>query len=310
MDQIRILRHLRAVVTVVIVVFLAGISIAAAQSPQDGDTQERTLVLEARPVAVPDGRISDYRIGRQDLLEIRVFGVDELSQTVRVAEDGSFTMPLVGRMLVAGKTKGEVESLIEEMLAESYVRDPQVTVFIKEYESTKVAVSGAVRSPGSYEMLGRKTLLEMLSTAGGLDDDPGREIFIIRRDDDGTTRRIGVDLERLVYHADPALNVEVIAGDIVYVPTVEMVRIFVTGAVRTPGKYEVPQDAPVTALKAITLAGGTTDRAAEKQIQIMRYDAEGNRVIYHVNLRRIKRGKAEDPVLQEEDVVLVPEAFF
>ncbi len=304
MDQLRMFRRLRAVVTVVSLVLPACVNLAAAQTPQD------TLVLEARPVSIPDGRISDYRIGRQDLLEIRVFGVDELSQTVRVAEDGSFTMPLLGRLLVAGKTKGEVESLIEELLAESYVRDPQVTVFIKEYESTKVAVSGAVRSPGSYEMLGRKTLLEMLSTAGGLGDEPGREIFIFRRSEDGTSRRIGVDLERLVYHADPALNVEVIAGDIVYVPTVEMVRIFVTGAVRTPGKYEVPQDAPVTALKAITLAGGTTDRAAEKQVQIMRYDADGNRVIYHINLRRIKRGKAEDPVLQEEDVVLVPEAFF
>ena len=72
----------------------------------------------------------------------------------------------------------------------------------------------------------------------------------------------------------------------------------------------VPRDEPVTVLKAITLAGGTTDRAADKRVQIMRKDESGNSVTLTVNLRRIKRGKAEDPILHKDDIVLVPEGFF
>ena len=102
----------------------------------------------------------------------------------------------------------------------------------------------------------------------------------------------------------------VVDGDIIYVPVVEKVRIFVTGAVRTPNLYEVPRSEPITVLKAITLAGGTTDRAAQKKVQVMRTDSMGQRISFIVNLEKIKRGKEEDPILREDDIVLVPEAFF
>ena len=159
-------------------------------------------------------------------------------------------------------------------------------------------------------MLGRRTLLEMLSMAGGLGADLANEIVIFRRNDDGSSQRIPVDLERLVYQADPLLNIVIEPGDIVYVPTVQKIRIFVSGAVRNPDLYEVPRDEPVTVLKAITLAGGTTDRAAEKKVQVIRVDSGGARVTLLVNLRKVKRGEAEDPILLKDDIVLVPEAFF
>ena len=274
-------------------------------------------VLEAHPIERPPVPAnfakrggSDYRIGRQDLLQISVFDLKELDQTVRVADDGSITLPLLGRLQVAGLTKGELETLIAKLLEERYVRNPQVTIFVKEYESKKVAVSGAVKKPDTYEMLGDKTLLEMISLAGGLDKDLGKEIIIFREQDDGTAQRISVDLDKLVYEADPALNVPVLPGDIVYVPSVEKVRIFVTGAVRTPNLYEVPRSEPVTVLKAVTLAGGTTDRASESRVQIIRTDADGNRVTIPVNLKKVKRGKAEDPILMKDDLVLVPESYF
>ena len=145
--------------------------------------------------------------------------------------------------------------------------------------------------------------------AGGLDKEMGKEIIIFRQDGE-TTRRIAVNLERLVYEADPSLNLVVEAGDIIYVPAVEKVRIFVSGAVRNPDLYEVPREEPVTVLKAITLAGGTTDRAALKKVQVIRTDANGNRITLVVNLKKVKRGKAEDPILHKDDVVLVPESFF
>lgn len=283
-------------------------------TPAEPDEQ----MLEAFPVRPELGQEpsfslrggSDYRIGKQDLLEIKVFDLDELNQTVRVADDGSITVPLLGRLSVAGLSKGDLEALLARLLEERYIRDPQVTIFVKEYESKKIAVSGAVRKPGTYEMLGEKTLLEMISIAGGLDRDLGREIIIFRRDGDGTTRRISVDLDRLVYDADPELNVTVEPSDIIYIPTVETVRIFVSGAVKNPNLYEIPRAEPITVLRAITLAGGTTDRASERRVQVIRTDAAGARVTIPVDLRKIKKGKLDDPVLQKDDLVLVPEAFF
>jgi polysaccharide export outer membrane protein len=253
---------------------------------------------------------SDYRIGRQDLLEISVFDVEELDQTVRVADDGSITMPLLGRLLVAGISKTQLEELIARLLEDRYVRSPQVTVFVKEYESKRIAVSGAVKRPGAYEMLGRKTLLEMISLAGGLDADPGKQIIIFRRGEGGVTKRLSVDLEELVFRADPELNLVLEAGDIIYIPALQKVRIFVSGAVKNPDLYEIPRDEPVTVLKAVTMAGGTTDRAAEKRVQVIRVAPNGERISLVVNLRKVKQGKVEDPILKKDDIVLVPESFF
>jgi len=184
---------------------------ATAPAPADKDEE----VLSARPVPADDTLFrrggSDYKVGRQDLLEIKVFDLDELNQTVRVADDGSITVPLLGRLQVAGLTKGELENLIARLLEERFVRDPQVTIFVKEYESKKVAVSGAVKKPGTYEMLGEKTLLEMISQAGGLDAEPGKQIYIFRQSNDGgEATRMAVDLDRLVYRAEAALNVALV----------------------------------------------------------------------------------------------------
>ena len=302
---------------VALVLMSAGVSAHAEQAQSAPQTDEGELVLEAYPAPAsallpPSLSLvrSDYKIGRQDLLDISVFGVDELDQTVRVADDGSITMPLLGTLSVSGLTRTELEQSIARLLAERYVRNPQVTVFVKEYTSKQIAVSGAVKKPGTYEMLGRKTLLEMISMAGGLDSDFGKQIIIFRQNNDGTTERLSVDVKRLVYAADPALNITIAPNDIIYIPAVEKIRIFVSGAVRNPNLYEVPRDEPVTLLKAITLAGGTTDRAAEKKVQIMRTEEDGSRVTLVVNLKQIKRGKAEDPILHPDDIVLIPVSFF
>jgi len=285
--------------------------------PPASETPPPAAVLEARPLGEEERarrfgprNEDDYRIGRQDLLDIRVFGLEELDQTVRVSSDGTIRLPLLGTIDVAGRTKTDLENEIAELLERDYVRDPQVSVFVKEFESKKVAVTGAVKRPGRYEMLGSKTLLEMISLAGGLDKDVGKEIIVFRSLADGRTERLPIDLEGLVFAADPSLNVEIRPEDIVYVPAIETVRIFVSGAVRKPDLYEVPRSEPVTVLKAITLAGGTTERAAEKRVQILRTAADGSRTTLVVNLRRIKRGLETDPVLQGDDLVLVPESFF
>jgi polysaccharide export outer membrane protein len=111
--------------------------------------------------------LGDYRIGAEDLLEIQVFGVDQLARTVRVNSFGMVSLPLIGPTAVGGMTATEAERLIARRLNENYLQDPQVSVFIKEYTNQRVTIEGAVTKPGIYPLRGQTTLLRTLAIAGG-----------------------------------------------------------------------------------------------------------------------------------------------
>lgn len=268
-----------------------------------GSIIEGTLsgTLDPSPVEV---------LGPYDLLEISVFDLDVLNRTVRVSDDGSITLPFLGRIDVHGLTRVDLEKRIASLLGDKYVNDPQVSVFVKEYESRKVSVSGAVRTPSTFQMMGDKTLLDVVSEAGGFTEDVGRSVYVIRRRQDGGTDRLQVDLEKLIYAGDSELNVPIHPGDVVYAPIEEKITIYVNGAVKTPGGYDFKHGDQITVLRAITKAGGTTERAAERRVQILRHHSDGNQSVIPVDLRKVRAGKIADPVLQREDVIDVPEAFF
>jgi len=123
------------------------------------------------PAAAPATRSSsgtrDYRIGTEDLLEIQVFGVDQLSRTVRVNSMGFVSLPLIGNVEVGGLTAQEAEGTIAARLSEAYLQNPQVSLFIKEYTNQRVTIEGAVNKPGIYPLRGQTTLLRTLAMAGG-----------------------------------------------------------------------------------------------------------------------------------------------
>lgn len=112
---------------------------------------------------------SDYRIGAQDLLEISVFGVDDLTRTVRVNSNGQISLPLVGAVTAGGRTTPELEQDIAAKLANGFLQNPQVTVFVKEYTSQRITLEGAVKKPGIYPLTGKTTLLQGIAMAEGLD---------------------------------------------------------------------------------------------------------------------------------------------
>jgi len=259
---------------------------------------------------VPSPATAREVLGPHDLLEISVFDLDQFSRTVRVADDGSITLPFLGRIEVRGLSRVELEQKVAGLLGDKYINDPQVSVFVKEYESRKVSVSGAVKTPSTFHLLGSKTLLDVVSEAGGFTQDVGRMVYVIRRRPDGSTERLSVDLERLIYNGEAAQNVPIHPGDVVYAPIEEKITVYVNGAVKTPGGYEFKHGDQITVLRAITKAGGTTERAAEKKVQILRHQPDGGQSIISVDLRKVRSGKIADPVLQREDVVDVPEAFF
>ena len=134
-------------------------------------------------------------------------------------------------------------------------------------------------------------------------------MYVLRRRADGSTDRLSIELEALIYGGDPTLNVPILPGDVVYAPIEEKITIYVNGAVKTPGGYDFKHGDQMTVLRAITKAGGTTERAARK-VQILRHHTDGNQSVITVDLKKVRAGKIPDPVLQREDVVDVPEAFF
>jgi len=252
----------------------------------------------------------EYRIGPKDLLEISVFGADELSRTVRVSEDGKVTLPLLGEVLVDGLTKSEVEKKLGQLLGEKYVQNPQVTVFIREYQSKRVSVLGAVEKPGPYQLLGRQTLMQIISEAGGLTRDAGNEIVIIRQLPDGSSTSLRISIDDLFLKGDAKLNVPMEAGDIVTVPVDKPVVLYVFGQVKNPGALQVKKSNIPTLLQAIAQAGGFTDRASKGGVIIKRKDETGKEKEIKVNVRSILKNKVKDVQLLENDTIYVPESLF
>jgi len=266
--------------------------------------------LSIIPLAAQEKFTQEYRVGPKDLLEISVFGADELSRTVRVSEDGKVSLPLLGEVLVDGLTKSELEKKLSDLLGEKYVQNPQVTVFIREYQSKRVSVLGAVEKPGPYQLLGRQTLMQIVSEAGGLTRDAGSDIIIIRQLPDGTSTSLRISIDDLFLKGDAKLNVPLEAGDIVNIPVDKIVAVYVFGQVKNPGALQVKKSAVPSLLQAIAQAGGFTDRASRGGVVIKRKDETGKEKEIKVNVRSILNNKQKDIPLLENDTVYVPESLF
>lgn len=253
---------------------------------------------------------SDLLLGPEDLLEVSVFELPELKTTTRVLGDGTVSLPLVGVVQAAGLTRTEFEAKLRDLLEERFIQDPQVTITVTEYRSRQVSVIGAVTKPGTYQMIGPRNLLQMISEAGGLTNDAGKEILILRRDESGRAERLRLDLDDLVIKGDPELNIALSPGDVINVPVDRPIFVYVDGAVKTPGQVESRTSRPITLLQAVARAGGLTERANLRGVHVLRKSAEGGQIRIPVNLREIRKGKSDDIDLMDGDVVVVPETFF
>lgn len=140
---------------------------------------------------------AEYRIGDQDLLEITVFQIQELNRTVRVNSSGQLSLPLIGTIQAGGKTVRDLEELIAARLAEEYLQDPQVSVFVKEFSSQRLTIEGAVGSPGIYPLKGRTTLLQALAIAGGVSDLANLQGIVVFRQVDGQKMAAIFDLQAI-----------------------------------------------------------------------------------------------------------------
>lgn len=252
---------------------------------------------------------ADYIIGPEDLLEVRIFELPALSNTVRVSSNGKISFAPLGDIDVNGLSKSQAEKRLSEMLQKNFINDAHAIIFIKEFKSQKVDIIGAVKKPGNYPMLGPKTILEMLSEAGGLSENSGKKLYVFRKNSSQTTK-IEINLKDLLEQGRAELNIVVKPGDVINIPPVEKISVFVYGEVGNPGAIELEDSGSATILKAITKAGGPTDRANIRKVVVKRLGTKGKELTIKVNLKDVINGKTKDIILQDDDVIVVPESFF
>lgn len=140
---------------------------------------------------------SDYQLGAQDLIEVSVFGVNELNKTVRVNSNGQISLPLIGSVVAGGRTIPELEQALAESYSEGFLQNPQVTIFVKEFASQRITLEGAIEKPGIYPLTGRTTLLQAVAVAGGVTSLADLEGVILFREIDGKRAAAVYDLAQL-----------------------------------------------------------------------------------------------------------------
>jgi polysaccharide export outer membrane protein len=239
-------------------------------------------------------------IGPGDEVDVTVYGASDLSGHTRVGSNGEISLPLVGHIRIAGLTSDQAQQAISDQLREKHiVKDPQVSVFVKEYTNSEISVAGEVAKPGVFSVLGPHRLLDVLEAAGGLTDKASETITISHR---GTEQLTTVHLSN-----DPAqmarANIELQPGDTVVVPKAGIV--YVLGEVNRPGGYALNSNGGVTLLQVLAAAGGTTQLASLSGTKMVRRTPSGLKEI-PVPMKNLLHAKAADFSMQPGDIVYVP----
>ena len=257
-----------------------------------------------------------YRIGEDDVLDITVWQSPDLTKTVTVTSAGTVSYPYIGDISVRDLSTREVEKLLKEKLSQGYVKDPQVSVSVKEYNSKKILVFGQVEQPGLYKVKGSLPVLELLFLVKGVKSDAKR-LTVIRplntekdtkagKDRQGA-RAIEVNLIALLTEGNLRENVMIQPGDTIYVASGTGQKFYVLGQVKNPGPYEWVKE--ITVLEAIKQADGGTEKAALNRI-IIRKHTGGDEEVIRVNVVDIMKGKKNDDVIiRPGDVIVVPESW-
>jgi len=239
-------------------------------------------------------KAEDYRLGAGDLLKIVVFDHEELSVDARVSQSGNITFPLVGQVPVAGLSTRDAELLLAQHLMDGgFVKQPQVSVLVSEYQSQKVSVMGQVTKAGQYPLDASKKVIDVLAMAGGILNDTAAEDATLVRADGS---RVAIDLQKL-FDGDPAMNLVVHDGDTVFVRHAP--QFYIYGEVQHPGEYRLARNTTIS--QAISIGGGLTPRGTQRGAIVKRLDAEGKERKYSVS---------EEDVLQPNDVLLIKASLF
>jgi polysaccharide export outer membrane protein len=259
-----------------------------------------------------------YVLGAGDVITIRALDADEISdKPIRLGVNGFITLPLVGRVRSGGLTTEQLEGALA-MRLKPLIRNPEVSVSVLEQRSQPVSIIGAVNTPGVQQLQGRKTLVEMLSLAGGVRLDAGHAIKITRRlqwgaipvrgaelDETGRFSIAEINLKEILEARNPAGNIQIMPDDVISVPRAEMV--YVIGEVKKSGGFTIGERESISTLQALSLAEGLNTTAAAQNARILRLNPGApKRTEISVDLRRMLAGKDNDVRLEPDDILFIP----
>lgn len=275
-----------------------------------------------------------YRLGAGDVIIISILagGQEQVAKEMVVGDDGSVTVPFVGKVTAGGLTVGELEKQILPPLAQEFFVDPQVHLRIKEYRSLQFFISGALKDPGVYSLDFIPTLMDLIAKAGGVTPDRGNLAYVLRGLSDpvlvtsdaplseaelaetiagARTKPIVVDLYRLLDEGDMSENIRLQSGDTIYIPPGTRLdqaatRIYVQGLVKNPGVFDYQPG--LTALAACIMAGGFDKFAAPNRARIIRQSGD-ERTVITIDLKKVQTGDAPDLPLQPGDRIHIPESW-
>ncbi|UCF37958.1 MAG: polysaccharide biosynthesis/export family protein [Acidobacteriota bacterium] len=288
----------RSFETLVLILFLCGA--AFGQSAND----------RIQRMALPKSDTGSYRLGQGDVVRISVFGVEAMTQSLRLGSEGSAEIPFVGEVNLGGLTTAEAAERIESRLVEmELVLNPQVGVFVEQYLSRPAYVLGMVATPGEYYLDREMNLIDLLAKAGGLQEEDAQMVAIVQQRDPengDTTVTRRVDLQKLLYEGHSELNLNIWGGDVITIPRREIQQFYVIGEVAKAGAYQLPHDTPLLVTQAVATAGGPLKTAKTSGGLLLRYDEDGNRQQFSVDLNRIVKGAEPDFLVRGNDVLFFP----
>jgi polysaccharide biosynthesis/export protein len=279
---------------------------AAGQNPANGP----------QPQGVPAIR-PDYVLGPNDQFIIRAPQADEINERpFRVDSDGFINLPLVGRIKAAGLTVQALEATLIARLKE-FIREPQVIISMVQFRSEPVFFLGAFHTPGIYPLGGRRTLVEMLSSVGGLESNASRRIRITRKSEygpiplptavqsaDGKTSTVEISIESLTQNVNPEEDIVLKSYDIVYAERAE--RVYVSGEVGKVSAIELGERDSISITQALTEAGGFTQFAIRDRVRVLRpVMGTTRRAEINIDMKRVYEGKDIDFPLLPNDVLYV-----
>jgi polysaccharide export outer membrane protein len=240
-------------------------------------------------------------IAAGDLLQIKMFGVEEFSTEARVDGTGDISVPYIGSVHVEGLSNSAAEHLIEKKLKDGgFFKSPDISIAHKEFTTQGISVLGEVQKPGIIPLMGKRKLFDVISAAGGTTPKAGDKVSIAHRSDQG--KPITVTLSK-----DPAraldANIDVMPGDTVVVSKAGIV--YVVGDVRLPGGFVMEHGNQMTVLQAISMAQGTNPTASLGDSKLIRKTEDGRQEI-PISIKYILAGKQTDQRLQDEDILFVP----
>lgn len=263
----------------------------------------------------------EYHVGPGDYLEVQIWQLTQFNkaniQQVRIDEQGQIYLTLLNKVQAEGLTVEQLRQNLVKRLENNIIKNPEVSVTIKEFRNKKVVVLGQVRNPGTvYLKTDNASLLDVISLANGITNNAAPNIEILRGASQADPVTWSSDAPQTYFHRDVVPvstlyaeggtqnNPIIFPGDVVKIRSSSEGYIYVSGEVTQPGTK--PYRRPLNIMQAITSSGGINTIAEEKEIKIIRRLSNGHEQTIMVDLEKVKSGEHQNIQLAQNDLIVIP----